>query len=322
MSIESYYRPPKEGAWEKLWEQRVSGRKSAVQAQKEREARGQKGLQTLADGNPRAQRAAYLMNAGKAQANEQAAEPAATLELSDEQKALRDKAIAAMREKLKEISGKIKSGEISSELRLSDERVEAHRKWYEAGQTYTSSSGQAVKLTIMEANSEYNEAGYAHFSSEMKQAQARDMFNNGFAGATWYNASTKQEHVIPSGGGHHFNRNNIPSENCVDEAVEQYKARYTSLDSKTYESDEQERLTKSLLDQDFSAYLHSGFKKAGLSEDEANKATKIFTNEFRIGVVSGKSIEQSKLDGLRKLNEISPELNERAKYTSSFSFAI
>ena len=90
------------------------------------------------------------------------------------------------------------------------------------------------------------------------------------------------------GGLPSMDKSAIPKENFLDAALEQYKKEYAAIESKTYELGNQKALQISVLDLDFMDYVQKGF-------------------------------EQSQLNALRKLNEISPNLIKQIQY-SNYSF--
>ncbi len=163
-------------------------------------------------------------------------------------------------------------------------------------------------LTIrMEPPTGYNQNGVAHFTNEVDQIEVERLFSRGPKGD--YSSSF------------FFDRDNMPKENFLDDAVKQYEERYNALSSMEYSSEQQKLMALSYLDQDFAAYTHSAFKRAGLSEEDTQIAAEAFSREFRMGMISGQGIEKSQLNALRKLNEISPSLIKQVQYSGySFSF--
>ena len=115
----------------------------------------------------------------------------------------------------------------------------------------------------------------------------------------------------------------IPKENFLDAAVEQYKKKYAAIESKDYELGNLEALQKSVLDLDFVDYVQKGFEQAGLSKEDAASAADVFSREFRMGMLNRRGFEQSQLNALRKLNEVSPSLIKQIQYSNySFDFGV
>ncbi len=161
-------------------------------------------------------------------------------------------------------------------------------------------------LTIrMEPQEGYNADGFAHQTNQVDQIEVERLFSRGPNGD--YSSS------------YFFDRENIPKKNFLDDAVSQYKERYESLSSLEYESEQEKLMTLSYLDQDFNAYAHTAFRRAGLSDEDVQIAADAFSREFRMGMISGQGIEKSQLNALRKLNELSPSLIQQVQY-SGYSF--
>ena len=115
----------------------------------------------------------------------------------------------------------------------------------------------------------------------------------------------------------------IPKENFLDAAVEQYKKKYAAIESKDYELGNLEALQKSVLDLDFVDYVQKGFEQAGFSKEDAASAADVFSREFRMGMLNRRGFEQSQLNALRKLNEVSPNLIKQIQYSNySFDFGV
>ncbi len=119
----------------------------------------------------------------------------------------------------------------------------------------------------------------------------------------------------------YFDRNAIPKQNFLDDAVKQYEERYTALSSMQYSSEQQKSMAFSYLNQDFAAYTEMSFKSAGLSKEDSQIAAQAFSREFSMSVTSGRGFEQSQLSALRKLSEMSPSLIKQVQY-SGYSFSI
>ncbi len=167
-------------------------------------------------------------------------------------------------------------------------------------------NGVGGGLTIrMEPQEGYNADGFAHQTNAVDQIEVERLFSRGPNGD--YSSS------------YFFDRENIPKENFLDDAVSQYKERYDSLNSLEYESEQEKLMTLSYLDRDFEAYSHAVFRNAGLSDEDVQIAAEAFSREFRMGMISGQGIEKSQLNALRKLNEISPSLIKQVQY-SGYSF--
>ncbi len=189
--------------------------------------------------------------------------------------------------------------------------------------TVANQSGEAVTITGKDRKSSavYDENGFAIPTEDYQKIA--DSFEQGRNPQTASQAARekwRQETTKMLGGEwNRMDESSIPKENFLDEGVEQYKKAYTALDKMYYANDQEEALRKSELDKDFVNYVQTGFEQAGLSKEDAAFVADTFSREFRMGMIDGKGFEQSQLDALRKLNEVSPSLINQIQY-SGYSF--
>ena len=259
--------------------------------------------------------------------------PAPLPELTEQQLKVLDKARAGMSSKIKETkdsgAGPQDTLYLPPSKQVSADLVSRYQgaAKYAPTNTVANQSGEAVTITGKEKKSSavYDENGFAVPTEEYQKIA--DFYEQGRNPQTASQAARekwRQETTQMLGGEWtRMDDSNIPKENFLDEGVEQYKKAYTALDKMYYANDQEEALRKSELDKDFIDYVQTGFEQAGLSKEDAAFVADTFSREFRMGIIGGKGFEQSQLEALRKLNEVSPSLINQIQYSGySFDYGI
>ncbi len=253
-------------------------------------------------------------------------------ELTEQQKKVLEKARAGMTAKIQAAKESGAGPQDTLFLKPQKGQVDLVSRYHEAAQkspsnTVAMKTGETISVSGKEKKSSavYDENGYAVPTDEyQKIADSFEQSRNPQTASQAAREKWRQETTLMLGG--EWNRmddSNIPKENFLDEGVEQYKKAYNALDKMYYANDQEEALRKSELDKDFADYVQTGFEKAGLSEEDAAFVADTFSREFRMGMIGGKGFEQSQLEALRKLNEVSPSLISQIQYSGySFDFGV
>ncbi len=286
MNIENAYRPPMENV-DMLARRKAYWHDVAQQNHAEQVAKSRASGNSRPDG--------YLQKAGRYQGASEAAQSQGNqpLSLSD--------APTAIQERIEQLGGM--DGIIGRmRARMQEQQLRA-----ESGLTLQIHGRPTSPSDAYDAN------GFAVKTNDAQQKWAESLFS--------------EFHKPPKNAGvdhYYLDKGAIPKENFLDEGIEQYRERYAALsDESLYATVHEERLAKSELDRDFADYVKTGFEQAGLSEEDAAFVADTFSREFRMGMISGKSVDQSKLDGLRKLNALGSDLIDSIQYSGySFDFGI
>ena len=286
MNVENAYRPPMENV------DMLARRKSYWHdvAQKNH---AEKVAMNRASGNSRPD--GYLQKAGRYQGSSNA------IQSQDNQPLPLSEAPAEIQERINNLGG---IGGIIGRMRarMQEEKLKAE-----------SGGSLQIQGRPTSPSDAYDENGFAIKTNDEQQKWAESLFSE-------LHKPTKS-----AGVDHYYlDKSNIPKENFLDEGIEQYRERYAALsDESLYATVHEERLAKSELDRDFVDYVKAGFEQAGLSEEDAAFIADTFSREFRMGMINGKSVDQSKLDGLRKLNSLGSDLIKSIQYSGySFDFGV